>query len=199
MLKQEMDSILVRQSERGFSPPIGGPNPEKLSQGSPTGGKKSMKGTPMTTKFSSKAGGHPVGIARPIVLDIKKLEMMTIAMPMIVKQRKPLDQLVLMLQMAQRLFKTQKINLFLTDMDLANKVLSYGERKHNYKKVQLESSNAIAVFTNQNNFVQPLFFDNREVQAVFNNKQIIIPLMDPTNPRQVQLVLQVTNDDKSAA
>ena len=74
-------------------------------------------------------------------------------------------------------------------MDLSNKVLSYGERKHNYKKVSLESTNLIAIFTNHSHFVQPLFFDNNEVHAVFNSKQIIIPLMDPTNPRQVQLIL----------
>jgi len=44
--------------------------------------------------------------------------------------------------------------------------------------------------------MQPLFFDNKDVQPIFNNKQILMPLKDPTNPRQVQMVLQVINDEK---
>lgn len=85
---------------------------------------------------------------------------------------------------------------FLTDADLANKVLSFGDRKHNYKKIQLEASHAYAVFAHQSNFTQPLFFDPKEVQPIFNHKQILMPLMDPTNPRSVQMVLQIVNDEK---
>ena len=40
-----------------------------------------------------------------------------------------------MLQLSQKLFRTQKVNLYLTDVDLSHKVLSYGDRKHNYKKI----------------------------------------------------------------
>lgn len=151
----------------------------------------------MTTKFSSKIG-NVMGLSRPLVLDIKKLEMITSGMPLIYKQKKPLDQLVMMLQLAQKLFKTQKVVFFLTDGDLANKVLSFGGRKHNYKKVQLESSHTYAVYAHPSSFTQPLFFDPKEVQPIFNYRQILMPLMDPTNPRSVQMVLQIVNDEKAA-
>ena len=58
----------------------------------------------------------------------------------------------------------------MTDVGLANKVLSFGDRKHNYKKIQLESSHTYAVYAHQSNFTQPLFFDPKEVQPIFNYK-----------------------------
>ena len=52
----------------------------------------------MTTKFSAKIG-NIMGLSRPLILDFKKLEMITTGMPLIYKQKKPLDQLVMMLQL----------------------------------------------------------------------------------------------------
>lgn len=96
ILKQEMDQALFKQSERGVSPPL--LNQDKMSNNSPQGHYRrgSTKGTPVT-KFSSKIG-NLMGLTRPLVLDLKKLEIITTAMPLIYKQKKPLDQLVMMLQ-----------------------------------------------------------------------------------------------------
>ena len=91
--------MLFKQSERGTSPPLLS-NQDKMSNNSPQGQHRrgSVKGTPMTTKFSAKVG-NIMGLSRPLILDIKKLEMITTGMPLIYKQRKPLDQLVMMLQL----------------------------------------------------------------------------------------------------
>ena len=53
--------------------------------------------------------------------------------------------------------------MYITDADLANKILSFGDRKHNYKKLSLESSTVVSIFTNEQHFMQPLFYDVTEV------------------------------------
>jgi hypothetical protein len=82
ILKQEMDQTLFKHSERGASPPL--LSQDRASGGSPHGHHRraSIKGTPVTTKFSSKVG-NIMGLARPLILDIKKLETITTGMPLI--------------------------------------------------------------------------------------------------------------------
>ena len=104
--------------------------------------------------------------------------------------------MVQLISLAQKLFRTQKVNMFITDIDLSNKLLSFGERKHNYKKLSLDSTIAVAVFTSEQNFMQPLFYDISEVTPIINSKQILVPLVDPTNPRHTQMVLQIVGDEK---
>lgn len=60
--------------------------------------------------------------------------------------------------------------MYITDTDLSNKLLSFGERKHNYKKVSLDSTITVAIFTSEKNFMQPLFYDIGEVTPIINSK-----------------------------
>ena len=130
---------------------------------------------------------------------MKKLEMITSMMPLIHRQRKPLDQIVMLLTLTQKVFKAQRVTFFLTDPDFASKYLSYGDRKHNYKKIMMESTAVYAIFAQVSHFHAPLFFDPKEVQPIFNNRQILMPIMDPNSPRSVQMVLQIIHDDKATS
>ena len=59
-------------------------------------------------------------------------------MALIQKQTKPIDQIVMILQMIKQVLKAEKITLYMIDHNLIRRIFTYQkDRKHNYHTVQV--------------------------------------------------------------
>ena len=100
-------------------------------------------------------------------------------MPLILKQTKPIDQVVMLLQMIKNVLKPNKITLFMLDDSLIQRIFSYQkDRKHNYKTIQMGQSFIQAIFVTAEDFQMPCFKDLDEVNQIFSGKILGIPLSD---------------------
>jgi hypothetical protein len=115
----------------------------------------------------------------PPFTELRKAEAMNQNMPLILKQTKPIDQVVMLLQMIKNVLKPNKITLFMLDDSLIQRIFSYQkDRKHNYKTIQMGQSFIQAIFVTAEDFQMPCFKDLDEVNQIFSGKILGIPLSD---------------------
>ena len=95
--------------------------------------------------------------AAPAFVELIKLEKFSMTWGSLHKSPHSLDFLVGFLQEIKNIFKPYKSTLFILDKGLQQRTLAYKDKKRNYRKVLVGSTNIYAVYALEEDYCTPCF------------------------------------------